>query len=141
MAQKISLVTSIVGDLEHLTSTIKDALKDEGVDLILQTKRVPSPNNTCSPNVRYKDKFCHITYKSKTIHLNVGRCIRLDHLFGVLLMSKELEIDRPIKGLYSLINGHKSLEMEIAGIMENCHYFVATDLEADLKLVTSCDGS
>jgi hypothetical protein len=74
-----------------------------------------------------KEKFVHITYKLNTVHLNIGACILWSQLLQLIQACEGLQIKKPIKGIYSLVDGKKSFETDWFGFKDECHYYVETE--------------
>jgi hypothetical protein len=73
------------------------------------------------------EKFIHITYRTNTAHLNIGACILWPQLLQVIQECKILQIKKPIRGIYSLVDGKKSYESVWFGFNAEGHYYVETE--------------
>ncbi|EGF76381.1 expressed protein [Batrachochytrium dendrobatidis JAM81] len=73
------------------------------------------------------EKFVHITYKSKTAHMNIGACISWSQVKQVIEKCQLLDIKKPIAGIYSLVDGKKSYESDRFGLKAEGHYYIETE--------------
>jgi hypothetical protein len=76
-----------------------------------------------------KEKFVHVTYKTKTAHLNIGACIGWAQLKQVIQDCEILDIKNPIRKIYSLVDGEKSFESDWHGLKAEARYYVQTEDE------------
>ncbi|KAJ3250211.1 hypothetical protein HK103_003784 [Boothiomyces macroporosus] len=83
-----------------------------------------------------KEKFVHMTYKRTTVYINIGACITWTQLKQVIEECDDLQIQNPIKKIYSLADGDKSYIQEWFGFKADGHYYVETEDDLDKKYTT-----
>ncbi len=83
-----------------------------------------------------KEKFVHFTYKSRTVHLNIGACVLWPQLLQTIQECQELEIEKPIKKIYSLVEGKKSYETDWFGLKAEGLYYIETEDDLAQKFTT-----
>ena len=72
-----------------------------------------------------KAKFIHVTNGNKTANVNIGPCVSMTQVEETLRGIKVLNLgDQVINGMYSLVNGYQSYEIELLGFVANSHYFI-----------------
>lgn len=74
-----------------------------------------------------QEKFIRISYKTKTVRLNIGACIGWSQLKQVLQGCEDLDIKTPIQKLYSLDGLEKVYEKEWFGLRAEARYYVETE--------------
>lgn len=74
-----------------------------------------------------REKFVHITYQRTTVYLNIGACVMWPQLKQVIQECEDLQIKKPIKKIYSLLDGRKSYVQDWFGFKAECHYYVETE--------------
>jgi hypothetical protein len=83
-----------------------------------------------------KEKFVHFTYKSRTVHLNIGACVLWPQMLQTIQECQELKIEKPIKKIYSLVEGKKSYETDWFGFKAEGLYYIETEDDLAQKFTT-----
>ena len=68
-----------------------------------------------------------MTYKSNTVHLNIGVCVSWTMVKQVIQDCEDLMIKKPIKRIYSIVEGKKSYEKDWFGLKAEGFYYIETE--------------
>ena len=83
-----------------------------------------------------KEKFVHITYQRSTVYLNIGACVMWPQLKKVIQECEDLQIKKPIKKIYSVLDRGKSYVQDWFGFKADGHYYVETEDDLVQKFTT-----
>ena len=81
-----------------------------------------------------REKFIYINYKTTMVHLNIGACYLWAQLVGVIQKCEILNIKKPIKRIYSIVNGIEMDEIDLLGFKADSLYYVETEDEISASL-------
>ena len=86
-----------------------------------------------------KEKFVYISYKSNTVHLNIGACILWSLLKKVIQDCEGLQLKKPIQRMYAMVEGKKCYETDWFGLKPDGVYYVETEDEISAQKFTTME--